>query len=211
MATKLDLYNRALRHLKMVRLANLTESVASRRELDAVYDGALQYALECGGWKFATRTSALTEPDAAATNFGLSYAYPIPSDFVRWVAISPNELFTTEVDDWEEEAGYVYSNLSTLYIKYVSNSTSYGLDIAAFPDNYAEFVALIMAERVCIPLTSDTKLEEGVSQKRYRAELRAKRFDAIKERVKFRPTGTLVNSRSNGVRGPFFGNGKIRF
>ena len=43
-----------------------------------------------------------------------------------------------------------------------------------------ELVALIMAERACIPITSDVKLESDVSTKRMRAETRAKRFDAIK-------------------------------
>lgn len=211
MVTQLELYNRALRHMKVVRLANLTEQVASRRALDDVYDGALQYALEIGGWKFATRTSSLTEPDAADTNFGLAYAYPIPTDFVRWVAICPDDMFTTEVTDWEEEAGYIYTNLNTLYIKYVSNSTSYGLDLTAYPDNYAELVALIMAERACIPITSDVKLESDISEKRRRAETRAKRFDAIKERVKFKPTGSLVMSRVAGRASPRFSNGKMRF
>lgn len=211
MVSKLELYNRALRHLKTVRLANLTEGVASRRELDAVYDGSLQYALELGGWKFATRTSSLTEPDAASTNFGLAYAYAKPTDFVRWVAICPDDLFTNEVEDWEEEAGYIYTNLNTLYIKYVSNSTSYGLDLTAWPDNYAELVALIMAERACIPITSDVKLESDVSTKRMRAETRAKRFDAIKERVKFKPTGSLVTARFGGRGTPRFANGRMRF
>ncbi len=211
MVAKLELYNRALRHLKTVRLATLGELTASRRELDAVYDGSLQYALELGGWKFATRTSSLTEPDAASTNFGLAYAYPKPSDFVRWVAICPDDLFTTEVEDWEEEAGYVYSNLNALYIKYVSNSTSYGLDLTAWPDNFVELVALIMAERACIPITSDVKLESDIAEKRRRAETRAKRFDAIKERTKFKPTGALVTSRFAGRVSPRFANGRMRF
>ena len=211
MVSKLELYNRALRHLKTVRLANLTEALTSRRELDAVYAGSLQYALELGGWKFATRTSSLTEPDAAATNFGLAYAYAKPTDFVRWVAICPDDLFTTEVEDWEEEAGYIYTNLNTLYIKYVSNSTSYGLDLTAWPDNFVELVALIMAERACIPITSDVKLESDVSTKRMRAETRAKRFDAIKERVKFKPTGALVTARFGGRGTPRFANGRMRF
>src|SRR5690242_8504620 len=96
MVDQLSLYNRALRHLKVRRLANLTENTLARNELDAVYAEVLQAMLEKAGWKFAIRTSQLTADPNIDPAFGLSYVYALPDDFVRWAAICVDDMFRVE-------------------------------------------------------------------------------------------------------------------
>jgi hypothetical protein len=209
---QLNLYNRALRHLKVRRLANLTESVTARYELDAVFPDVKKAMLERAGWKFAIRTSMLTADDSITPGFGLMNVFALPEDFVRWAAICVDSLFQVEDASFEEKNGLLYSNQGVLYVKYVSNGDDYGYDLGLFPDNYAEAFGSELAERTCLPITKDSGLLNDVRKENARLLMRAKNFDAIKEHVQFKPQGSVVTARSNGgMRGPFFRNGNIRF
>lgn len=210
--TKLSLFNRALRHLRVVRLANLNENVKSRNELDAVYDDTLQACLEMAGWKFAIRTSLLTPDSDIEPNFGLSYVYAVPDDFAgRWVAICVDDMFRVEDPTFREENGVLYSNQSQLYVKYVSNGTSYGLDLGKYPENYAELVGITLAERACLPITKDDKLLTKVQSDGVRILLKAKTFDAIKDGQRQTPPGRIVTARFGNSPRPGFRNGRMTF
>lgn len=210
MVDQLSLYNRALRHLKVRRLANLTEDVLARYELDAVYAEVKQGLLEKAGWKFAIRTSQLTADPDIEPGFGLSYVYALPDDFVRWTAIAVDDMFNVEDAGFEEKNDLLYSNNNTLYVKYVSNDPDYGFNLGLFPDNYSELFGLELAERTCIPITKDDALLNAIERRKATALARAKNFDAIKDHVQFKPVGSLVAARAGGSPNPYFRNGRMR-
>ncbi len=90
MTTQIKLYNKALGFIGGQRLhstTGLTETTATRYELDAVYDDAKQYMLEQAAWKFALKTVLIEYDTGITVGFGLQYGYPIPSDFVRLAGI----------------------------------------------------------------------------------------------------------------------------
>jgi hypothetical protein len=60
MATKLQIYNAALRHLGDLRLATITDDVEARYELDEVWSRVVEHCFTLGLWNFATRTQQLT-------------------------------------------------------------------------------------------------------------------------------------------------------
>lgn len=70
MATKLGLYNGALREMGERRLDTLTERGESRRVLDDVYDDVIEDCLAAGSWNFATETVKLDADTGVAPNFG---------------------------------------------------------------------------------------------------------------------------------------------
>lgn len=60
MATKLQIYNEALRHVGDLRLATLTDDVEARYSLDDAWSRAIEKSFTQGLWNFATRTEQLT-------------------------------------------------------------------------------------------------------------------------------------------------------
>jgi len=75
-ATKLGIYNSALREIGERKLSALTDASESRRALDTAYDnGFIDEVLSAGQWNFATR-SALIDVDASiTTSFGFTNSF----------------------------------------------------------------------------------------------------------------------------------------
>lgn len=209
MTDRLSLYNKALGYVGAGRITSLTADRQERRELDAVYDGCLQYMLERAGWKFALRSSKLDADTNITPSFGLTYAYTLPSDFVRFTAICTDEFFNTEVTDHRKLNGILYTSHSTIYVEYVSNGASYGLDLGKYPETYAEALGAWMAAKAVLPISKDRGDRSDLG-KIYREMLAAaKGTDAIDERVKWRPEGSWVRARSLGRGRPYTRNGRI--
>lgn len=201
MVTKLELYNAALGYLGPVRLANLNENRPDRRELDAVYDGALQTILEQGLWFFALRTVRLTPDADVEPMFGRSYVFSVPTDFVRLRLISTDERQEVEDTTFRREGNYWHSDHSILYVTYVSNHTSYGLDLGKWPEAVADAAAAEMAEKSTLPISKDKGTKNDLAFIKKRALVDAKRLNAVDERVKGKPLSSWASNRLAGNRG----------
>lgn len=195
MTTKLKLYNRALSHLGTVRLNSLTENRKERTELDAVYDETLQECLEEGLWKFAARTVMMEADTGVDPEFGPSYAFARPSDYVRAMAFSTDENLKAELPDWIDENQVWYADVNIIYLRYVSNGTTYGLDLGKYPEYYANFVGARMALRSSLPITRDKFTRNDLLTIDNRALAKAKKLGAVNEPVKVKPVGRLVQAR----------------
>lgn len=201
MTTKLGLYNKAAQNLSQERLSSVDDDVPIKRELDANYDNVLQQALEMGLWKWALRTVEMTaDPSIDTTDFGgLTNGFTMPSDFVRIAAISLSPFFlpNTELDDYEitGPGKTLYSDHDTIYLKYVSNGASYGLNLGAWPETFAEGVGHLLAASVALPITKSRDDRDNETKEAEKTIAQAKVRDAVDERVKTKPVGRLVRSR----------------
>jgi len=204
MATKLELYNKALvTYLGTRRLASEVENVAGRFALDAVYNQALLYVLAEANWKFATRSTKLLADGSITPAWGLKYGFTLPDDYVRLAAISASPDFTDELDDYRHADHLIYSNSTSFYVEYVSKDPAYGLNIGAFPPAYAEAVGAWLAVACGLEVTKDRGTRADVEVLYKQRVARAKTQDAIEDRVKRAPPGRFLRARfGNWRRGP---------
>lgn len=199
MATKLGLYNAALRHLGEVPLASLTEARASRRALDAVYDNDfIKYVLEAGQWNFATRASELTYEPSITPSFGYSRAFSQPDDYVRPLAISADEFFNVPLLEYSEETGYWFCDHDTLYVKYVSNDSSYGGNLGVWPATFTKYAELHLAEQAAATVNPDKFADVVKLCKRALVDALSK--DAMADPTKFLPMGSWAASALGNSR-----------
>lgn len=200
MTTRLELYNNALGHLGPTRLANLTENRPDRFELDAAYPRVERSMLARGLWYHSLRTVEWTPDTDIEPNFGLPYVYNEPEDFVRLRLISPVEDQSVEDLSFRHEGGYFFSVHPVLYVTYVSDDESYGLNLGAYPELYSEAFGAELAYVSGLPITKDkgTKNDLLVIKKRLLNE--AKRVNAVDERVKGKPVSSWVRNRLAGSR-----------
>ena len=201
MATKLSLFNGALRLLKERHLTQ-TEVTNNSREparlLNAVWDaGAVDECLQAGQWKFATRTVMLDASPSIEPDFGYQYGFDKPSDFVRLTGVWQDEMMTSPLRTYREEAGYWFGTLETMYVSYVSNDASYGGDLSLWPPNFVKFVYAHLASEVAGPLT-----EQGVEMLRLRKMCldEASGTDAMSDPSKTLPIGSWTSARMGGSR-----------
>jgi hypothetical protein len=196
MATKLEVYNQALLHLKTRRLRALTDARSERRDLDAVWSPTIDYMLERGLWNFATRAQQWMSSDTIDPEFGYEYAYETPDDYVRLVDIGADERYGWTLEDYKEEAGVYYCDVDPLYVRYVSNDTAYGLDLGKWPSAFTAALVWELAWRAGGHIgfiSADVK--EEIRKERKRSLTEAKGADAVNQAMSHLPAGRLVRAR----------------
>jgi hypothetical protein len=197
--TKLELYNKAAQNLSQERLSSVNDDVQLKRELDANYDNVLQQALEMGLWKWGLRSVQLSyDPSIDTSTFGgLGYGFTLPSDFVRIGAIAIDPYFRNELMDYEltGPGKTLYTAQSAIYLKYVSNGATFGLDLASWPETFAEGVGHLLAASVALSITKSRSDRDDEQKDGEKAIAQAKVRHAVDDRVKQKPVGRLVRSR----------------
>lgn len=209
MASKLALYNGALRAIGERRLTSLTEDRTSRRELDDAYDDVVANCLEAGFWNFAMRTVELEASTDVVPEFGMTYAYAKPSDWVRTYRMSASERFDPPLDEWHDEGGYIFCDVEPLYIRYVSNDTDTGLNLSLWPRSFATFVELSLAQAVGLNVSASGTIREDVDRRLKKAKAHAVAQDAMNQSTEYPPQGSWVRSRDNGFRTRSRWNGRF--
>jgi hypothetical protein len=200
MATKLGIYNKALFHLGQQKLSALSEVQESRYALDLFYDDVVESCLSAGQWNFAKRTVEIASDTGITPNFGYSEVFAKPSDWVRTMALADDEYGQHALLDtqYKDEGAVWLSDVTPLYVTYVSNGASYGLDLDKWPEPFTEFVEYTLAEKICLRLTSDVKLHAMLEKKLRFKKRSALNFDVMNEGTRIPPSGRVVTARLAG-------------
>ena len=157
----LALYNIALSALGERTLDSTAENRYTRRELDKVYavgNGAVSNALQQGLWNFATTRTTLTV--STSTAVGFAYVYTLPTDFVRLVQISTSSSMVDPLLRYEIEGNSILSDSSLVYMRYVSDSTSYGNALSQWPEAFTLWFGHWLATQVH-PSIKEPRVSKG--------------------------------------------------
>jgi len=202
MASRLSLYNGALLECGERDLADLTENREPRRLLDRVWDnGAVDYCLGQGQWKFATRSVQLAPDPGIVPDFGYQLAYEKPSDHVRTVGIYSDEYGQVPLLQYNMEQQYLFADVEPIFWYYVSNHASYGGDLGGWPAEFARAVEVYLASRIIKKLTQSDEKEANMIKFAAKLFRDASSSDAMEGPTKFLPPGSWAVSRvSRSVR-----------
>lgn len=207
MTTRLSLYNDALLIAGERALSALTDANEPRRLLDQVWNNnGVDACLEEGQWMFAMRTIQIDYDSGIAPSYGYARAFDKPSDWVLTSALCSDEFFRTPALRYVDEAGFWFSDLDTLYVRYVSNDAAYGGNMANWPPSFKDFVAAHFASMIILKITNDEKrlglfINPSNPQHsiRGRALLKAKSRCAMASPTSFEAQGQWSRSRTRGV------------
>lgn len=205
MATgKESLFNGALAICGQTKLDSLTEAREARYDLDDAYDeDAIDHCLEEANWNFATRTiESNYDTSVSDPGFGFSRAFSKPTDWLKTVEISADEYFSNTLTnhDFVDEQGYWWCDLDTIYVRYVSNDSSYGADFSLWPQSFVRYFESYLALKISPKIfqsEGDLKRIAGIHET---AKRDAKSKDAMNEGVKFHAPGGWANARRGGGR-----------
>lgn len=194
MADKLELYNAALRECGDTRLATLTDSVEARFVMDGLYDRVLRHCIEAGQWNFAMRDASIAS--TATPAFGYSYSFPKPADWVRTCALSAAGDFFVPLEDYVDQVATWQANVNPIFVKYVSSGTSYGLNLALWPESFTRYVEMELAWRYSRRGSQSDTMRENLSRDRDKAKSNALAKDAMNQAAPQRiQPGRFVRSR----------------
>lgn len=210
--SKLKIYNSALTICGERHIASLTEDREPRHLLDHVWDNdGVDACLERGQWKFAMRTVRFDYDAGIAPEYGYPRAFVKPTDWILTSSLCSDEYFNAPLNQYEDEADYWYADIDQIFVRYVSNDTSYGNDLSLWPATFADFVAAHFATKVILKLTSDEKKMDSVIKWEAKQLKLAKSKDAMAGPQRFPAPGRFVtsrggrNNRDRGNRGSLIG------
>lgn len=200
MADKLSVYNGALRLCKERRLAALTDNREPRRLLDDAWgdgatEGAVKHCLQLGQWTFAMRTGRVDHTPSVTTDFGYTYAFSQPEDMIRVSAVCSDEYFKEPLLEYADERHYWYSDLQTIYVRWVSNHENYGADLSLWPESFTKLVQAYLAKEIVGNLTQGENRILKVEKAFKDALKSAKSLDAMNKPTKMLPEGSWARSR----------------
>ncbi len=196
MTTQLSIYNDALLLVGERFLASLTEQREPRRLLDQVWaSGGVKACLEEGQWFFAMRTVQIDYDPSIQPTYGYNRAFQKPADWVETCSVCSDEFFRVPLLQYVDEAGYWYSTLDTIYVRYVSVDSNYGMNLGAWPDSFREFVAAHFASRIILKLTNSSEGEMNMLKLRERLLKEAKGKCAMAQPTQFSAQGNWSKSR----------------
>lgn len=213
--TKLGLYNIAMLALEERRLDELTDDRAERYDLDEVYvrgNGAITYCLEQGQWNFGMRAVELDASPSVTPDFGFAYAFDKPVDFVRLNMISANEQFGRPLDHFEFEGDFIYTDVTPLYMRYVSNDNSWGADFGKWPDTFSLWAGNWLATQIA-GRTKNESFRSALRKETKKLLIDARSKDASQEPPRWPPLSSWASSRlgrsgsryDRGTRGQLIG------
>lgn len=198
MSSKLLVYNSALLLCGERALASLTENREPRRLLDNVYDGgAVKTCLESGFWNFGTRALKIEYDSSVEPDFGFTRGFVKPSDWCRTAVVSFNEYFRPPLkdDQFADEAGYWFSDIDTLYVKFVSDLADYGGDLGNWTESFARYFEAYLASRIAWKLTRDKETVKEIKKELKKLLKGATAKDAQNSGTSVPPEGSWNRAR----------------
>ena len=147
--TRLQLYNDALLLCGERFLASLSEDREPRRLLDQVWaSNGVNLALEMGQWQFAMRTQQVNYDSDIEPPFGYQYAFDKPTDWILTSAVCSDPYFRQPLLAYADEMSYWFADLQTIYVRFVSNDSSYGGDLTKWPATFCDYAAALFASKI---------------------------------------------------------------
>jgi hypothetical protein len=149
MATdSLEICNSALTIVGTRKISALSDPSPEGRECNANYDICRKAVLRDHPWNFAIKRVILSTPDATPPAFGFSNRFPLPNDFLR-----VHQLFDSSGNgfaggDYVIESGFLLTDESILWLKYVWNITTTTLFDPLFDNALAANIAAKIAYKL---------------------------------------------------------------
>lgn len=199
MATKLGIYNDALRHCKSRPLASLLEDRKPRHILDSIWnEDFIKGCLEDGYWNFSLRTVAIQAEPAMDPTFGYKFAVLKPDDWIRTQAISADDSFFDPLTNYSDEGNYIFTNFEVFYLRFASLLPEYGMNMGIWPESFTDYCGAKLGLKACKSLTGSMALKDDIDKDMRKALLSAKSIDAMNEPPRFNPINSWNRARMRG-------------
>jgi hypothetical protein len=170
--------------------------------LDEVWaDGGINACLEEADWIFARRTAQLVYDPSVQPTFGYIHGFQKPTDWVRTSAIASDPYFQAALTQYQDENGWWWGDLDTIYVKYVSNDVHYGGNMNLWSEGFTQFVHAHFASKIVGIITHSKQVQDKIYKLRMDTLLSARGKDTMNEPPGFFSRGQWSRAR----QGLYFG------
>lgn len=141
----LKIYNDALLILARDNLTDGESDHPYRVNIDkAVEADLVTSVLEDTEWMFGVSTTKIEYDPDIDPDWGYQYAHELPADLLRDVGVFYDERMMNPVDNYTKEDGYIFCDLTVIYLKYVDSD--YAVNPGTWPTYFRRLVAARIAK-----------------------------------------------------------------
>lgn len=171
-----DICNLALDHLgEEVILSSGVDNRPAVRFVNRWYPHARDALLETAYWRFARKRASLAA-DTDAPAFEWTYAYTLPSDFLRLIPATLDGYRSGAELDYDVEDGKILTHSEApLLIRYIARVT----DPTKFSNLFTDALALNLALRGAMKITSKQGYRDALAKEFQQAILNAQIADGM--------------------------------
>ncbi len=154
--SNLEISNMALSLIGEAAISDLDAPNSVSRTVKTHFHAARDWVTVQRSWKSATTRASLDTPDIDPPAFGYSNSYTLPADCLRVLEVLEGDRPT----GWTLEAGRLLVNSDGgLQIRYLRRFA----DDEEIPAVLVDVIALELARRICIPITSSNTLSASLT------------------------------------------------
>jgi hypothetical protein len=188
------IYNNALMILGLDEINSNTDDSDRKVKLDVARSSNLiEYLLEKTGWHWAIQSYQAQYNPSLEPEWGYNRVFDKPDDLHRLDGIFEDEMMQTPLKNYKDEGEYIYTNINTIYIQFVSNG--YLTTPSYWPSYFRRLVAAAMARDVAMSLGVDPRIPATLYEE---IEYEAKNIDIMQSPPRKISTGSWVRARYSG-------------
>jgi hypothetical protein len=193
MASEVEICNAALSKIGISgnnRITSLSQNTKNAKACDERYATLRDLLLEQHPWNFALKRVQLAA-STEAPSYEFTYAYSLPPDWIRTIAVYDNDAGAGEAA-FRHEGKALVSDAAQLWLKYVMRLT----DPNTMPPTFREALATYLAWELAIPLANSNRIQEAQGIAFRRTLNLAKFVDARNDRPEQLQSGSWFAARS---------------
>lgn len=189
MASDIEICNSALRKVGSSVIQSFTSGSPESNAANDLYDVHRLKVLRSHHWNFATKRAKLARL-AAAPEFGFTYKYQLPSDFIRVVSFHPDDQGFSNIE-YKIESDDLHTEAEDAYLRYIADI----FDPNLMSPDFREALSLSLAVDFAITIADSNTLHETLRDEYQRLLLHTKSTDSIEDYPEQEPAGSWISSR----------------
>ena len=159
MTSEVAICNAALAKVSNNRIVSLTEGSTAGNLCNEMYERIRDRLLRRHIWNFNKKRVKLAQL-ATAPVFGWTYAYQLPSDWVRNIGVYPDSAGLNQTHGYEVEGRMILADHENIYLVYGARVT----DPNEFDDMFREALAYALAVELAVPLAKSATLRDRMNE-----------------------------------------------
>jgi hypothetical protein len=143
MQTRIDVVNQVLSELGVPGISAWDEDTRSARAVRTHWDQGRQFCLSLATWRFSRKRQQLAQL-AAAPSIGYDYAYQLPADYLRPIAVLDSTGLPYRDLDYTVIGDQFHTNETYVWLDYVRDLDDVGL----WPSMFIEVVKVWLMRKL---------------------------------------------------------------
>lgn len=164
--SEVSICNSALLKIGAAPITSLTQDTVESRLCKEQFAKVRDDLLRAHPWNFAVKRASLALL-AEVPAFGYSYAFALPSDYIRMIKTD------IPTEQWTIESGQFLCNFNTANVQYIRRVEAVG----EFDTSFAEVLACKLAHDICYSLVQSVALKAAIWQDYERKLTHARSFN----------------------------------